>query len=717
MTRLRWLRLGGATAGLWLLAFALAGSTWRDAGGHLTAAACLPIAAAASIWGLSAALGTVWFAASGWIAVATLGQACALQLVDAGPQLRYQHYPPLASMASGHDWILAALVAQSVAVAATVLRQRRRIRTILLTVPLGRIAIGVALSVSTAATVSADMWRYAAELGFAACVQLLFMATIALALFALPPDAVARLTRVVDRVLGDSGDAQPAPDLRPDGVIVAASFIAALLASVLSVAIYERSPHVPDEVAYLHQARYFAEGRLTMPAPPVPQAFDLDLMEFQPDRWFSPAPPGWPAMLALGAFAGAIWLVNPILAGVNVLLAYVVLADLYARRTARLAALLLATSPWFLFLGMSFMTHMFMLTCALVSVASVTRARRTGSVWWAVVAGAGLGATSLIRPLEGVLVGVLVGAWAIGVGGQRLRSASLAGLCAGTLGVGALVLPYNQLLTGSPFRFPINQYLDRMHGSGANAYGFGPDRGMGWALDPNPGHGPVDGLINANLNLFGLNTDLFGWSTGSLVFCALLVTAGAVTRPDRLMLSVVGVVFTAYFFYYFSGGPDFGPRYWFPMIVPLIALTAHGIHQLDRWTGGRAVAAAAALIAISLVTFLPWRALDKYQGFRGMGGQIRRLAAEHQFGADLVLVRGRRFPDYASAATENPIDLASPRTIYVWDRDEETRWAAIDAYADRRVWLVDGPTVTGQGYQVASGPWVASDLLAWKGTR
>jgi 4-amino-4-deoxy-L-arabinose transferase-like glycosyltransferase len=695
----------------------LVGAAWRNGDGQWTGAVCLPFAGSAAAWGVSAAAGTAWLATAGWLAVAVLGYSSALQLVDAGPQLRYQHYPPLASIVSDDPWILAALAAQTVAVVGGLVQQRRRIADALLQLPLRRVTLAVAASVSTAATVSPDRWRYIAELGFAASVQLLSMATIALAMLALPSPAIERLTRVARGILGPTGDTGPAPHARPDGVIWATAAGAAALAAVLSVVIYQRTPHVPDEVVYLQHARYLAEGMLSMPVPPVPAAFELDLMESEPHRWFSPVPPGWPFMLAVGAFAGAPWLVNPLLAGVNVLLAYVVLAALYPVRIARLSAVLLAASPWFLFLGMSYMTHMFMLTCALGAAVSVIQARRTRSLWWAAAAGVGVGATSLIRPLEGAIVGVLVGSWALGIGGSRLRRAPLAALCAGTVGMGALVLPYNYWLTGSPFRFPINQYLDRVYGSRANDYGFGPDRGMGWAIDPNPGHGPVDALINANLNGFGLNTDLFGWSTESLLFCALFLTTGTLTRSDRLMLSVIAVVFTAYFFYYFSGGPDFGPRYWFPMIVPLVALTARGIQMVDRQSGGRGMAAAAALVAISLATFLPWRAIDKYHGFRNMGSHVRRLAAEYQFGADLVLVRGGRFPDYASAAVQNPIDLRSPSTIYAWDRDEKTRMAAIRAYADRRVWLIDGPTVTGAGYRVASGPWAASDLLTWDGPR
>jgi hypothetical protein len=233
---------------------------------------------------------------------------------------------------------------------------------------------------------------------------------------------------------------------------------------------------------------------------------------------------------------------------------------------------------------------------------------------------------------------------------------------------------------------------------------------MGWAIDPNPGHGPVDGIINANLNVFGINTDLFGWATGSLIFIAWLFCSGAARRRDGLMVAPILAFAGTYFLYYFSGGPDFGARYWFPAVVPLAVLTARGVEVLDRTTNGRAWPAAVALSALAVILYVPWRGVDKYHDYRGMRADIRALAATHEFGDSLVLVRGRRFPDYASAFVQNPIDLTGRGAIYAWDRDADVRAALLRAYGDRPVWVVEGPSITGNGYRVAQGP-VAADVL------
>jgi len=142
-----------------------------------------------------------------------------------------------------------------------------------------------------------------------------------------------------------------------------------------------------------------------------------------------------------------------------------------------------------------------------------------------------------------------------------------------------------------------------------------------------------------------------------------------------------------------------------------VALSARGMTSLAQSTGTRVSVAVGALIVMTVVTYVPWRAADKYHHYRGMRADIRALAAERRFGADLILITGKRSPDYASAFALNPVDLRSEVPIYAWDRDAATRAAVLSEYAGRRVWFVNGPSVTGRGFEVASGPVSAADLL------
>jgi hypothetical protein len=489
--------------------------------------------------------------------------------------------------------------------------------------------------------------------------------------------------------------------------------------------VYERHPHVQDEVKYLYQARYFAAGHLAMAPPPVPRAFELYLMEVGSRGWYSVVPPGWPLILAVGQWFGAAWLVNPVLSGVNVMLAFLLFWKLYDRATAKLATLLLCMSPWNLYLGMSFMPHTVTLTCGLLGALGVLRARETGAVWPAWAAGASVGWLSLVRQLDGLVVAVLLGLWAIGLGGRRLRLAGIAGLVAGTALIGALVLPYNRYFTGSATAFPIMVHNDRLFGVNSNAYGFGKDRGMGWPLDPFPGHGPIDATINAALNTTTMNTELFGWASGSLLLAYFLELSGRARSNDRLFVALAAGVFVAYFFNYFSGGPDFGARYWFLMLPAGVVLTVRGTLALADSLGNtarplaraRIGVAVVAMSAAALLVFVPWRATDKYYRYLAMSPEPSQLARQHGFGRSLVLVRGEEFPDYASAAIYNPLDVRADAPVYAHDRDDATRAELLRAYADRPVWILDGPSRTHAGYRIVAGPLAREAAQEWGADR
>lgn len=661
-------------------------------------------------------------AALAWFALALAGEVARLQLMQAGPLVGYQHYLQPAELFSRAP-VAAAIVLAQAAIALAGLRAiwpsvRAWLARHLGAWRLPAVLLAVVLS---SAALSASPRAYAVELVFAALLHLVALATLVCAAAALAPATRAALgLRLSDAAL-QQPDESP---VRLDGLAWALALWVAVAGAVLALASYQAHPHVPDEVSYLFQARYFARGVLDMPPPPVPAAFDVDLMMYEPERWYSPVPPGWPAILSLGVRAGVPWIVNPILNGVNVLLAYLVLGDIFGRRTARWSVILLATSPWFVLMGMNLMTHTSALLFALVAAYAVARMRRSGAFGWGVLGGAAIGAVSLVRPLEGVAVALLLGFWSLG-GRSQFRIALPQGivLALASMAVGGLVLPYNAAVAGSPTTFPLMRYTDVMYGPDVNALGFGANRGIGWpGLDPFPGHGAIDVVINAALNTYQVNVELLGWSIGSVMAIALLLFMGRLRREDWWMIAAVAVVAGLHSFYWFSGGPDFGARYWYLIIVPCIALAARGVEEVGRAVAGRTdregldprvSVAVLALCVMAVAVFIPWRAIDKYYHYRRMDPGIVRLAEEHDFGRSLVLVRGRRHPDYASAAIYNPLDFGADAPIYAWDRSDSLRADVLAAYPDRPVWIVDGPTVSGDGYRVRAGPLEADEARQW----
>jgi hypothetical protein len=84
--------------------------------------------------------------------------------------------------------------------------------------------------------------------------------------------------------------------------------------TLISDRVFEHLPHSEDEVAYLFQARVFAQNRLVVPTPRYWQAFWTPfVVDFQGQR-FGKYAPGWPFLLSFGVRLNAPWLVNALLA-------------------------------------------------------------------------------------------------------------------------------------------------------------------------------------------------------------------------------------------------------------------------------------------------------------------------------------------------------------------------------------------------------------------
>lgn len=708
-------------AGISFVLWACFDPRFRDAEGFLKGEFCLPLAVGMALSILGWAGGGLKKSAF-WLALALIGQAVALQLIDAGTFLRYQHYKPVGRLlAESHPLLLAFLSLQTALVVVGLRERWPKIRAWLESTFNGWQLLGVSLVlIFTSATVSRDIAAYLAEIVFAALVQVVSLGNILLMVWALPEETLASLQKIFERLFGRPAREETKEAGGVDRFVVLAAVWAGILAAGLSWFIYQAHPHIEDEIIYLYHARYLSEGALTVPAPPVPEAFSFYLIPHEASRWFSIFPPGWPAMLAVGVFFGVAWLVNPVLASLNVLLSYAVLREIYSRRAARVAVLLLCLSPWFVFMGMNFMAHTFTLTCALIATLAVIRARQTGSSTWGLTAGCAVGVVSLIRPLDGLVVGGLLGLWAIGLGDRRLKVSSILAFALGAAAVAAVVLPYNSRITGNPTEFPLMAYYEKYFGPKTNALGFGPERGLNWPIDPFPGHSPLDALINANLNAFSINVELFGWITGSLLMVVLLLFSGTVRKSDYSMLAVVVAIAGVFSLYWFSGGPDFGARYWYLMVIPLAALTVRGIQFLETSfvgpgsakQGTRVMAGVLSLSVLALVNFFPWRAIDKYHHYLGMRPDIRYLEKQHGFGKSIVLIRGNLHPDYHSAWVYNPSDPYAEVPVYAWDRNTKVRDQLLRAYPDRPIWIVNGPTLTRAGFQVVAGPLSARDLAA-----
>jgi hypothetical protein len=560
--------------------------------------------------------------------------------------------------------------------------------------------------------------RFVAEEAMTAWIVAAAVANLILIGCAWPADSLERIHRWVDERLtlpGANGGSQ-----RWDRALpwIAAGWTLALAASLAWFAL-EGVPHIDDSVAYLFQAKTFALGRLSVAPPPDSVSFAVPHLLTTGSGWFSKYFPGWPALLSLGVISRVPWMVNPVLGALAILLAHGLVRRLYGRGTANVVVLLLACSPWLITASGEMMSHPAALAFGLLALLAIElqRGRRAGA--WSVIAGAALGVLFLVRPPDAAALGIVAALWAWGLWGERLSPGALATVAVVAVAVAAISLPYNAALTGDPLMPPHRAWSDVLFGPNADRFGFGPEVGIPlWRdHDPLPGHGPLDVLINTNRNLYLLSSELFGWAAGSLWLLLIgIVLRREWRRADRVMLAVVVAVVGLHVAYWYPGGPDIGPRFWYLAIVPLAVFTVHGATaigaQLARLRGGRyGMSHVAMPLVIASVTAvaagLPWRGASKYHRYREIGGEVRALARSAQLQNALVFVHATDRTDFQAAFNFDSPTLDGAGPVFALDSGPVHRAAVLKHFPDRPVWIIGRPSNGTPRLQILGGPYAA----------
>lgn len=378
------------------------------------------------------------------------------------------------------------------------------------------------------------------------------------------------------------GDAGPAGWLRrewPVLLLALASFVAALAIRRWLVPLGTGNA---DEGGYAYQAEVFRSGRLTLPAAPHLPFFRPWLTGEHDGQLFFQYQPVWPLLLAASdAVLGAKHVVAAASSAGLVLAVHALAREtLGSRRTAAVAAVLVACSPIFAIHSALYLSYLFTTLLATLALTSGLRAARLGSVRAAAASGALLGLLLLTRPFDAVLTATVV-AIAVAWTAHRRRRPLLRLAVAATaaaLPFVVLALVYNLRTTGSPLVFPASASDPR------NRFGFGR-RGMQV--------GEPDFLYrfrNASAGL-GLNLlAVIGWTLGGLV----TVAAGGWAalqrdrRASRSVLAGFGLLFPLAYLPWWgtslsaaAAANGLGPIYYVPAFVPLCILGADGLVRLS----------------------------------------------------------------------------------------------------------------------------------------
>lgn len=336
---------------------------------------------------------------------------------------------------------------------------------------------------------------------------------------------------------------------------------ATVLAAWLAQALFSGLPRVGDEVSYAFQGRIFAAGRLYLPPPPVPEAFDVDNVILTADRWCSKYPPGFPLLLAPGWLLGVPWLVNPLLLGAAVFGLFRLGSRLFGPATGLLGAFLLATLPFALLQAAGFMSHVASLALVTWCLSLLADGDSGRSRPRLVTAGLLGGLAFLVRPASSVfLLGVPV-LLLLGLAfprGRRLRAATL--LVSGGLLPVALLLGVQWLSFGSPFR------------SGYAV--FDP-----WEtfLGNRQGFRPLAEILRHNVAWYATFLPRALWEFPGPPFLWLLFVLAKPRREDLVVASSAAGLLAGYLGYFYADVIHGGPRFAFEATGPLALLAARGL--------------------------------------------------------------------------------------------------------------------------------------------
>ncbi|HEX5166619.1 MAG TPA: glycosyltransferase family 39 protein, partial [Thermomicrobiales bacterium] len=438
------------------------------------------------------------------------------------------------------------------------------------------------------------------------------------------------------------------------------------------------------------------------------------------DTWFGKYPPGYPLVLAVGVLAGAPWLVNPILAGVAVLLAFIIGRRLYDAPTGLVAAALLAISPFLMLQAGSLMSHVAALVWTLLALLAFESVARRSATWPAVGCGAALGMLALTRSLTAAGIGLPLGIWLLArIVHDRRNWRAAACIVAGALPFVVALLAYNQLTTGSPFRTGYELWWpwDRI------GFGEGVSRDGNYTL-----HEAWD---NMRSNAGDLAMYLYGWPLRLSLLPAIAAAALAIRRAlgwwrdplrrpirrDRWAnqwdLLLVGTVVSLIGVHvvYWTDGQMYGPRYYFEIIGALallsarafVALAAYLAERLRRngltWQTAQATSSLAILLVVTLLSLHSARnfsqaRFDEFHNWYGINRDGIETVQSANLSNAIVFVTAPSWTVYAPFFLESAPALDGD-VIYAIDRGPDANRRLLADFPGREAYVFADGRVRG----------------------
>lgn len=196
--------------------------------------------------------------------------------------------------------------------------------------------------------------------------------------------------------------------------ILIISILGVLLSIILSGIYLNFSYFEPDTVSYLFQAKLFAEGKISMPAPPEYGFSSSPHINILNGKWYSKYPFGNALMLMFGVFVNAPWLIPAVATGGALFLLFLFVRETYSKPIALIAAVIALISPATAGMGSTWFSEpVSRFYLALYLFALIRTLNGAGNVIYPLLSGFALGYAFNTRPLSAIVFGVVGAGFAL----------------------------------------------------------------------------------------------------------------------------------------------------------------------------------------------------------------------------------------------------------------------------------------------------------------
>ncbi len=438
-------------------------------------------------------------------------------------------------------------------------------------------------------------------------------------------------------------------------------------ALLICTALLQRFPPSGDDYSYLYQAKLFASGKIYAEDPlyrltsPLHDCVATNCLKDYQGHRFSKYPPGWPALLAVGALFGVPWLIDPLLGAV---LGFLILRHVEQQLDAKLvkvAGLLLTLSLFFCYYAASLRSHIATALCVFAAFVTYDAAQqRSGrSRFLLFSAGALLGYSSMIRYIDWVPLAAWIGVSLL----RRKRFSELTFFAGGFAFLASGNLLYNFFLLGDPLQTPSTlNHSASMH-----------DRLLvSWT-----------GILVTGVRLLNLL-----WVFPPAILLVALWKRYQPSPEARMYVALFLMNIGIYFFYpAAAGGP--GPRYlltYFPFLILAVV-------DLYRWIckDGSPVLLGLwkAAIVFQIVGSLSFATRQGFMSY--WQRDLERTAREAENGEKIFLLKTGTYHANVGDLTRNPPALSSAGNLYFALCDQPETHGLLERFPGRKVFIYEYP--------------------------